>query len=93
MIEELEKRLKDAKDEAETVLETINSALDELSGIEDSIEDFKESNEYSVAGLKRLLNEILDAAEDADYPNCSKTWRRVDTKQELIAAIRKEVLS
>lgn len=39
----------------------------------------------------KILEEIVEQAENSDYG--IKTWRKLETKQDLINAIKKEVLN
>ena len=80
MQEELDK-LQEYKDAAEADYDKQLKAYDDAN---DKLEDKLSDN-------KILLEEIIQKAEDWDYG--LKGWRTLETKQDLINAIKKELLS
>lgn len=107
IIAELKESLQDFKDKVEGMigdltivedhikeLESENSSLDSDN---DQLEDEKRELENELDALKEskgepldTLKEIIDKAEGWD---CGlKGWRTLETKQDLINAIKKEVL-
>lgn len=107
IIAELKESLQDFKDKVEGMigdltiiedhikeLESENSSLDSDN---DQLEDEKRELENELDALKEskgkpldTLKEIIDKAEGWDYG--LKGWRTLETKQDLIDAIKKEVL-
>ena len=83
IIEDNYKELESEKND----LNTDNEQLEyEKLGLEDELDSLKESE----AEPLDTLREIIDKAEDWDYG--MKGWRTLETKQDLINAIKKEVL-
>ena len=68
-------------------LETDNAQLEcEKDELENELDELKEEKGDPIATLK----EIIEKAESWDYG--IKGWRTLETKQDLIDAIKKEVL-
>lgn len=81
IIEDNYKELESEKND----LDSDNNQLeDEKRELEDELDALKESNPFDT------LREIIDKAEGWDYG--LKGWRTLETKQDLIDAIKKEVL-
>ena len=75
----------------------IESEKDDLDSDNDQLEDEKRELENELDALKEekgdpiaTLKEIIEKAESWDYG--LKGWRTLETKQDLIDAIKKEVL-
>ena len=83
IIEENYKELEDEKANLDTDNEQLENEKQEL---EDELDSLKESKGEQLDTLR----EIIDKAEDWDYG--MKGWRTLETKQDLINAIKKEVL-
>lgn len=105
--DELKEVLKEFIDKANgmlgdlTILEEkykeLESEKDDLDSDNDQLEDEKRELENELDELKEptgeplnTLKEIIDKAESWDYG--LKGWRTLETKQDLINAIKKEVL-
>lgn len=78
-LNELQENLEDLQSKALT-------CENAFEGVTGNIESVKENND----GIFETLKEIIEQAEMADYG--MKRWRTLETKQDLIAAIKKEVL-
>lgn len=103
MIKTTEDIIDDLKDKAKEAIDTLNQVLADLTIIEENYKELEyekrelkdKSNE--LGALKEsddeqldTLREIIDNAEGWD---CGlKGWRTLETKQDLINAIKKEVL-
>lgn len=75
------------------LIENINSLAIELQKVASNYSEMETEsvrNEEDIEDKMSLLTEIVQKAEDWDYG--LKSWRTLETKQDLIAAIRKEVL-
>lgn len=70
----------------------VQSKIDEVFNLMNEIQDkLIDIQENSEGGDKiSTLNEIIKQAEDSDYG--IKRWRTLETKQDVINAIKKEVL-
>ena len=83
IIEDNYKELESEKNDIDTDNEQLE---DEKQELEDELDSLKESKGKSLDTLR----EIIDKAENWDYG--MKGWRTLETKQDLINAIKKEVL-
>ena len=83
IIEDNYKELESEKNDLDTYNEQLE---DEKQELEDELDSLKESK----GGPLDTLREIIDKAEYCDYG--IKGWRTLETKQDLINAIKKEVL-
>ena len=83
IIEDNYKELESEKNDLNTDNEQLE---DEKSELEDELDALKESKGESLDTLR----EIIDKAEGWDYG--MRGWRTLETKQDLINAIKKEVL-
>lgn len=93
--------LQSSIDHLSTKMEEIEKELDELQEYKDAAEaeydkqikaydDANDKLEDKLCNNKTLLEEIIQKAEDWDYG--LKGWRTLETKQDLINAIKKEIL-
>lgn len=83
IIEDNYKELESEKNDLNTDNEQLE---DEKQELEDELDSLRESKGEPLDTLK----EIIDKAECWDYG--MKSWRTLETKQDLINAIKKEVL-
>lgn len=83
IIEDNYKELESEKNDLNTDNEQLE---DEKQELEDELDSLKESKGEPLDTLR----EIIDKAENWDYG--IKGWRTLETKQDLINAIKKEVL-
>lgn len=83
IIEDNYKELESEKNDLNTDNEQLE---DEKQELEDELDSLKESKGEPLD----VLREIIDKAEYWDYG--MKGWRTLETKQDLINAIKKEVL-
>lgn len=83
IIEDNYKELESERDDLDTDNEQLE---DEKQELEDELDSLKESKGEPLDTLR----EIIDKAECWDYG--MKGWRTLETKQDLINAIKKEVL-
>lgn len=84
-IEKIEEFITNLKDNIDDISDTLDEISEEYSELKSKQEDFEDKEiKYNT------LQEIIKQAEDADYG--IKSWRRLETKQDLIEAIKKEVL-
>ena len=83
IIEDNYKELESEKNDLDTDNEQLE---DEKQELEDELDSLKESKGEPLDTLR----EIIDKAEYWDYG--MKGWRTLETKQDLINAIKKEVL-
>lgn len=83
IIEDNYKELESEKNDLNTDNEQLE---DEKQELEDELDSLKESKGEPLD----VLREIIDKAECWDYG--MKGWRTLETKQDLINAIKKEVL-
>lgn len=83
IIEDNYKELESEKNDLDTNNEQLE---DEKQELEDELDSLKESKGEPLDTLR----EIIDKAEYWDYG--MKGWRTLETKQDLINAIKKEVL-
>lgn len=86
--EELVLLLKNRDEEIDKLIDENDSLERELDDLEDEFDDYKDNVEQP--DFKAELQSILKKAEDWDYG--LKTYLTLETKQDLINAIRKEVL-
>lgn len=94
---------KDNLNELANTISQLGTKLDELNELFDDLKKAIEVNKANFYNLKEeleeekdkenfaTLEEIVEQAEMADYG--MKRWRTLETKQDLIAAIKKEVLN
>ena len=102
-----EEIIDELKDKAKEAIDTLNQVLADLTIIEENYKELEDENanldtdneqlEDELDSLKEskgesldTLREIIDKAEYWDYG--IKGWRTLETKQDLINAIKKEVL-
>ena len=107
IIDELKDKAKEAIDTLNQVLadltiiednyKELESEKNDLNTDNEQLEDEKQELEDELDSLKEdkgepldTLREIIDKAENWDYG--MKGWRTLETKQDLINAIKKEVL-
>ena len=107
IIDDLKDKAKEAIDTLNQVLadltiiednyKELESEKNDLDSDNDQLEDEKRELEDELDALKEstgepldTLREIIDKAESWDYG--LKGWRTLETKQDLIDAIKKEVL-
>ena len=107
IIDELKDKAKEAIDTLNQVLadltiiednyKELESEKNDLNTDNEQLEDKKQELEDELDSLKEskgepldTLREIIDKAEVLDYG--MKGWRTLETKQDLINAIKKEVL-
>ena len=107
MIRTTEDIIDELKDKAKEAIDTLNQVLADLTIIEDNYKELEsekndlntdnEQLEDELDSLKEskgepldVLREIINKAEYWDYG--MKGWRTLETKQDLINAIKKEVL-
>ena len=83
IIEDNYKELESEKNDLNTDNEQLE---DEKQELEDELDSLKESKDEPLD----ILREIINKAEYWDYG--MKCWRTLETKQDLINAIKKEVL-
>ena len=82
--------IEDNYKELESEKNYLDSANDQLEDEKRELEDELDALKESKGNLFDTLREIIDKAEGWD---CGlKGWRTLETKQDLIDAIRKEVL-
>ena len=82
--------IEDNYKELESEKNDLNTDNEQLEDEKQELEDKLDSLEESKGELLDTLREIIDKAEDWDYG--MKGWRTLETKQDLINAIKKEVL-
>lgn len=94
---------KDNLNELANTISQLGTKLDELNELFDDLKKAIEVNKANFYNLKEeleeekdkenfaTLEEIVEQAEMTDYG--MKRWRTLETKQDLIAAIKKEVLN
>ena len=106
MIKTTEEIIDELKDKAKEAIDTLNQVLADLTIIEENYKELEDETnldtdneqlEDELDSLKEskgesldTLREIIDKAEYWDYG--IKGWRTLETKQDLINAIKKEVL-
>ena len=93
MIKKTEDIIDELKDKAKETIDTLNQVLADLTIIEENYKELEnelDSLKESEGEPLDTLREIIDKAENLDYG--MKGWRTLETKQDLINAIKKEVL-
>ena len=93
MIKKTEDIIDELKDKAKEAIDTLNQVLADLTIIEENYKELEnelDSLKESEGEPLDTLREIIDKAENWDYG--MKGWRTLETKQDLINAIKKEVL-
>lgn len=79
-IEQLENELDDKDLE-------LNNQIDAYADLENKIDDIDRSEDIEC--IKENIEDVLKRAEDWDFG--IKGWQKLETKQDLIEAIRKEI--
>jgi FtsZ-binding cell division protein ZapB len=107
MIKTTEDIIDDLKDKAKEAIDTLYQVLADLTIIEDNYKELEYKNSNLASNNSELKNELdtlkeskgepLDTLREIigkaeDYDCGLKGWRTLETKQDLIDAIKKEVL-
>lgn len=88
LLEEIEEF--DVNSKIKELKEYVNAIIKENINLKEQVHELEEKVENFEDGQIATLKEIIDKAESWDYG--IKGWRTLETKQDLINAIKKEVL-